>query len=60
MIFQQNVTIKNVCKEDLFLFLIVILKKKYPFVAGPSCQYVSNVCSLPWAKGIEKHRSTCT
>ena len=27
MIFQQNVTIKNVCKEDSFLFLIVILKK---------------------------------
>ena len=27
MIFQQNVTIKNVCKEDSFLFLIVIFKK---------------------------------
>ena len=27
MIFQKNVTIKNVCKEDSFLFLTVILKK---------------------------------
>ena len=27
MIFQQNVTIKNVSKEDSFLFLRVILKK---------------------------------
>ena len=27
MIFQRNVTIKNVCKEDSFLFLTVILKK---------------------------------
>ena len=27
MFFQQNVTIKNICKEDSFLFLTVIFKK---------------------------------
>ena len=32
MIFQQNVTIKNVCKEDSFLFLTVILKKNVLFL----------------------------
>ena len=32
MIFQQNVTIKNVCKEDSFLFLTVIFKKNVLFL----------------------------